>query len=127
MHVLLIEPDRLQATALTQALTQAGHSVAQAVSAQAAVARADERQPDVVVLELQLPHHNGVEFLYEFRSYFEWLRIPVVVHSFVPPRELKHAVTLARELGVVQTLYKPQTTLQQLCAAVAHAAAPVAS
>jgi DNA-binding response OmpR family regulator len=125
MHVLLIEPDRLQAATLTQALAHAGHSVAHAASAQAAVAQADQKLPDVVVLELQLPHHNGVEFLYEFRSYYEWLQVPVVVHSFVPPRELKHAATLTQELGVKQTLYKPQTSLAQLCQAVAQAAAPV--
>jgi DNA-binding response OmpR family regulator len=127
MHVLLIEPDRLQAATLTQVLTQAGHSVAHAVSAQGAISRADDQVPDVVVLELQLPHHNGVEFLYEFRSYFEWLHIPVVVHSFVPPRELKHAATLHAELGVARVLYKPQTSFGALCEAVARAASPVAS
>jgi CheY-like chemotaxis protein len=127
MHVLLIEPDRLQAAACARSLERAGHSVAHAASAQGAVAQADKQLPDVVVLELQLPRHNGVEFLYEFRSYFEWLHIPVVIYSFVPPRELKHAATLTRELGVVRVLHKPQASLAALCEAVAHAVASVAS
>jgi len=118
MHVLLIEPDRLQARTLVAALERAGHSVAHAVSAQGAVHAADERIPDVVVLELQLPHHNGVEFLYEFRSYPEWLQIPIVLHTFVPEVELAHAATLYTELGVVRTLYKPATSLAALCAAL---------
>ncbi len=122
MHVLLIEPDHLQATAIAQSLRRNGHSVAHSRSAQRAVQCADEKVPDVVVLELQLPQHNGVEFLYEFRSYFEWLHIPVVIHSFVPPRELKHAVTLHKELCVVNMLHKTQTSLQQLCDAVARTA-----
>jgi len=124
MHVLLIEPDKLQADAYAEALQRDGHTVARAVSAQVAVQQADEKMPDVVVLELQLPGHNGVEFLYEFRSYHEWLHIPVVVHTFVPLRELAQAATLAKELGVVRTLYKPATNLAALCAAV-RVVAPV--
>jgi DNA-binding response OmpR family regulator len=92
--------------------------VVHARSAQAAVHEADQQMPDLVVLELQLPRHNGVEFLYEFRSYAEWQHIPVLVHTFVPPHELAQASILTRELGVVRTLYKPETTLAQLCAAV---------
>jgi len=118
MHVLLIEPDAVQATTCTTALQRDGHSVARVVSAQAAVHAADQRCPDVVLLELQLPQHNGIEFLYEFRSYHEWLHIPIIIHSFVPPRELQHAATLQRELGVVRLLHKPQTSLAALCAAV---------
>jgi hypothetical protein len=64
-----------------------------------------------------------VEFLYEFRSYAEWLHIPVVVHTFVPPHELARVSVLTHELGVVQALYKPETTLEQL-AAVVHKLAP---
>jgi DNA-binding response OmpR family regulator len=114
MRVLLIEPDTLQATIYAQALERAGHQVSHVVSAQTAVHAADEQMPDVVVLELQLPQHNGVEFLYEFRSYAEWQGIPVLLHTFVPGDELAHAATLHRELGVVAALYKPTTSLGQL-------------
>jgi DNA-binding response OmpR family regulator len=122
MQVLLIEPDRLLASVYTSALEKQGHTVAHAVSAQQAVHHADQQLPDVVVLELQMPRHNGVEFLYEFRSYTEWLTVPVLIHSFVPPAELARAATLQTELGVTRVLHKPATSLQQLCDAVAHTA-----
>jgi len=125
MHILLIEPDRLLAATYLAALEHVGHTVAHAVSAQDAVHLADTCTPDLVILELQLPRHNGVEFLYEFRSYAEWLRIPVVLHTFVPPHELAQSATMRAELGVARTLYKPSTTLAQLCTAV-QALAPVA-
>ncbi len=119
MHILLVEPDTLLADTYGQAFEAAGHTVAAVCSAQMAVHTADERQPDVVVLELQLPRHNGVEFLYEFRSYPEWLEVPVIIHSFTPPSEYASAATLERELGVRRCLYKPETSLADLCAAVA--------
>jgi DNA-binding response OmpR family regulator len=122
VHVLLVEPDTLLARTYRNALEQQGHTVAHSRSAQNAVHLADEQTPDVVVLELQLPHHNGVEFLYEFRSYSEWLQVPIVVHSFVPPQELTLASTLRRELGVRTVLHKPATSLAALCLAVQKAA-----
>lgn len=118
MRVLLVEPDRILGRTYARALRRAGHKVRLVSSAQAAVYGADTARPDIVVLELQLPMHNGVEFLYEFRSYSEWLDIPVVVHSFVPLHEVA-APTLQRELGVRQFLYKPATSLARLTAAVA--------
>lgn len=118
MRVLLLEPDVLQAASYREALERAGHEVFHARSAQTAVQLADEQAPDIVVLELQLPAHNGVEFLYEFRSYQEWLHVPVIVHSFVRPHDLKKSPILTAELGVSQVLYKPKTSLMQLCAAV---------
>ncbi|HSX42518.1 MAG TPA: response regulator [Candidatus Saccharimonadales bacterium] len=126
MHVLLIEPDKLLAQVYTLALERAGHSVAHARSAQAAVHAADEQLPDVVVLELQLPRHNGIEFLYEFRSYSEWRHIPVLLHTYVRPGELAPAATLHDQLGVLATLYKPATNLEQLCMAVAQLGLPAA-
>jgi DNA-binding response OmpR family regulator len=122
MIVLLVEPDRLLARTYRGALERAGHRVLHAVSAQQAVQVADETTPEVVVLEVQLPRHNGVEFLYEFRSYSEWLHIPIVIQTYVPPSELQSAATLTRELGVRWILHKPVTSLRQLCEAVQRVA-----
>jgi len=112
MNVLLVEPDKILAGIYQQALVGAGHSVVWKQSAESAVHSADSQTPDVVVLELQLAEHSGVEFLYEFRSYAEWLEVPVVVLSRVAERALSGTQQL--QLGVVAYLYKPRTTLQNL-------------
>ena len=114
-HVLLIEPNTVLAKTYTQALQHAGHSVAWVSGAQTAVDAADKKMPDVVILELQLPQHNGVEFLHEFRSYTEWANIPVVINTTLSPARMMLAkATLQRDLGVVDILYKPRTTLQDI-------------
>jgi len=115
MHVLLLEPNTLLAQTYTQALQQDGFSVAHAASAQTAVFAADKHQPDVVILELQLPEHSGLEFLHEFRSYPEWKDVPVIVHSMLPPTQtIQVEESLRRDLGVKALLYKPRTSLTQL-------------
>lgn len=126
MRVLLIEPDVVQARTYIRALELEGHVVAHASSAQSAVHTADEHRPEVIVMEVQLPGHNGIEFLYEFRSYPEWLDIPVIMYTFVPVRELERLVTLQTLLGVKRILYKPATTLHSLCVAINQTAVPLA-
>ena len=99
----------------TEALEHAGHSVAHAAGAQSAVNAADSKTPDIVIMELQLPRHSGIEFLHEFRSYGEWQHIPVVVHTMLPAIRMASIVlSLRRDLGVREVLYKPYTTLHDL-------------
>lgn len=118
MHILLIEPDTILAQIYIQALENAGNSVSYVGSADAAIHTADRKRPDVVVLEMQLANHSGVAFLQEFRSYNDWLAIPVLVHTLIPPTQLQPFEAALHEMGVVARLYKPQTTLRQLVAAV---------
>lgn len=118
MSVLLIEPDALLGDVYGTALERAGHTVAWARGGQQAVMLADSTTPDVVVLELQLPGHGGVEFLYEFRSYQEWQKVPIIFHTLAFDQHL----TITPELGVVAYLYKPATNLQQLIRTVNEAA-----
>lgn len=113
MHVLLIEPNYSLGKTYQQALKQAGQAVSWQRSAQAAIAAADKRTPDAVVLELQLPGHSGVEFLYEFRSYTDWQAIPVVVHTFIPEERFALHRRQFKTLGISTYLYKPRTTLPQ--------------
>lgn len=112
--VLLVEPDRVLARTYRDMLTNRGLQVVVAHHAQDAVACADAQQPDVVVADIQLGAHNGLEFLYEFRSYAEWQRIPVVVLTTVPPHNLLITAQQMDQLGIFTCLYKPATTLVQL-------------
>lgn len=121
-HVLLIEPDRILAKTYLAALKRSGHTVRICATAQTAVFCADESRPDVVVMELQLVGHSGIEFLYEFRSYADWQMIPVIIITNVPAGEFAECWQLLKgELGVTAYHYKPLTDLRTLISAVADA------
>lgn len=127
-RILLIEPDRPLAETYKQALEDAGHEVVPVSGAQAAIIAADRMEFAAVIVELQLVSHSGFEFLYEFRSYPEWHGIPVLVNTYVPPSAFATSnKVFAEQLGVTTYLYKPQTTLAQLCMAVEQALKPVAA
>lgn len=117
MNVVLIEPDQVLASNYKMVMEWSGHIVNHVSGAMAAIKAIDEKIPDIVILELLLPAHNGIEFLHEFRSYTEWQHIPVIVLSFVRKEEL-NTQALFEHLGVVNYLYKPQTKLAQLARVV---------
>lgn len=121
MNILLIEPDTKLAGTYKTALEQQGCSVQWAAHAQDAVHSADDSKPELVILELQLAAHNGIEFLYEFRSYPEWQRIPVVLLTMVTPQSLQITHEMLNTFGIVDVLYKPATNLKQLIDAVNEA------
>lgn len=118
-RILLLEPDIRLGRAYAEGLRTRQHQVVVSTTAQDAICQADARQPDVVILELQLTKHSGIEFLYEFRSYPDWQRVPVVVMSQVPPHEFSGSrEILRRRLGVRAYHYKPQTNLRTLLHAI---------
>lgn len=117
--VLCIEPDKVLAESYYLALTSAGHDVVVTPSAQTAIVVADEINPDIVILELQLIEHSGIEFLYELRSYLDWQGVPVIIQTQVPPSEFNNNYQILNEhLGINTYLYKPSTTLRDLIHAV---------
>jgi DNA-binding response OmpR family regulator len=114
-RILLIEPDAILAKTYAMALDLAGHTVDVTHDAQTAIYVADHNQPDLVLLEIQLTGHSGVEFLYEFRSYPDWRNIPVIIISNIPEKEFNPSRSLLfGELKVEQYYYKPRLSLKRL-------------
>jgi len=114
-NILLLEPDNALANTYIKALEQIGHDVACCATAEEALQVLDDFRPHLVVLELQLTGHDGIEFLHELRSYPDGQNMPAVVNTNLPPQTLRPLLAvLDRDLGVKVCLYKPRTTLQQL-------------
>ena len=113
-RILLVEPNTIFTQMYKQALESSGYNVEVVQTAQAAISAADKKMPDGIILELQMADHNGIEFLYEFRSYPEWQSIPVIIHSFIPQTEFIDNTMAWEDLSLGEYLYKPRTTLDQL-------------
>jgi DNA-binding response OmpR family regulator len=118
-HILLIEPDLILSDTLRKAFEQSGHSVHVQSSGQSALDSLDDQVPDVIVLELQLGLHNGIEYLYELRSYEDWAKIPVVIHSGNRNALSSKYAVQWRLLGVSKLFYKPTTTVPQIVSELA--------
>lgn len=112
--VLLVDPDVQTAEIIKEFIESGGLvQVFTASSAQDGIHVADEHAPDLVILELAIPRHNGYAFLHEFRSYADWAKVPVIVHSHLAADEAAMS-TSWKTLGAVEYFYKPTTTLKKL-------------
>jgi|AntRauTorcE11897_2_1112592.scaffolds.fasta_scaffold00099_14 CheY-like chemotaxis protein len=119
-RILLVEPDTILGKNYQQVLVSVGHDVQRSTSAAGALDALDEQAIELIVLELLLGSHNGVEFLYEIRSYADLQGIPVIVHSSVAPATVRSSPGY-QLLGIQQYLYKSDTTQAQLIEAVEDA------
>ena len=111
MNILIVEPDSILARTYAQYLVGMGHQVVVAQDAANALSALDKSTPDIIVLEPQLATHDGIELLYEIRSYDDWQHVPVVLHTHIPKSRL---VGLEHPgLGIAGYAYKHTTTLRQ--------------
>ena len=112
--ILLLEPDMVLAQTYQAALEQAGHQVWWRQEAQTALDVLDDQPIDLIILELQLADHNGVEFLHEIRSYPDWDELPVLLHSSLPQVPASLGQKFWPQLGIAGYLYKPHASLARL-------------
>ncbi len=101
MKILLVDddPDLLAVTAF--ALQQAGFLVVQARDGEAALKRFDDEQPDLAVLDVNMPRMNGFELARRLRAAGD---IPLLMLTV---RNEEQDVVHALELGADDYLAKP--------------------
>lgn len=109
--VLYIDPDHIVATSVTDYFATKGTKVTWAKTPQQALQLLETHTPRVVVIELALGEHGGLELLHEIKSYPEWQAVPVVVFSHQALHSYEERL---RRLGIIKVLYKPNTTLESL-------------
>lgn len=112
--ILLLEPNQVMARQYTAYLSDHGFRVSHLADAQAAIIAADTRRPDLIIMELLLAGHSGVEFLYELRSYSEWQSIPVIILSRISHADSNLDAKVMARMGIRAYLYKPETKLSRL-------------
>jgi DNA-binding response OmpR family regulator len=125
--ILLLEPDDMLAGSLKHYFANANHQVYAHSDAQAALGAADKQTPDVVITQLQLADRSGIEFLYEFRSYSDWQKIPVILIGHRRHQEMIEYAEVFKELAIQTYLYKPTISLKNLLSTVEQALQPAAA
>lgn len=118
--ILLVEDDAWLADLYKDILaTDANVNVVVASNSADALAQLDAHSDvDLVLLDMFLPDHNGIEFLHEMASYSDINHLPVIILSSVYQHDFAMSDERWRHYGVVNYLYKPRTKPADLLAAV---------
>jgi CheY-like chemotaxis protein len=78
-RVLLVEDDPWLAELEADVLTQAGYAVTHAPHAPSAIAKIDERQPDIIILDVLLTGSTAFALLHELQSYGDTKAVPIIL------------------------------------------------
>ncbi|HTZ77111.1 MAG TPA: response regulator [Stellaceae bacterium] len=68
MHILVVDDDSAVRDSISLVLLDAGFTVEQAENGMEAMRRLEQRQPDLVITDILMPHKEGIECIREIRS-----------------------------------------------------------
>lgn len=77
--ILLVEDDPWLAELEMSVLMQAGYEVVHAPHAPSAIAKIDEKQPDVIILDVLLTGSTAFALLHELQSYGDTKKMPIIL------------------------------------------------
>lgn len=77
--ILLVEDDPWLAELEAGILTDAGYEVTHAPHAPSAIAKIDEHQPDVIILDVLLTGSTAFALLHELQSYGDTKVVPIIL------------------------------------------------
>lgn len=113
-RILILDQDKLYVRSITSQLIKNGYSVDVAFNAQSAIAKIDKVEPDLILCEVLLTGHNGLEFMHELRSYPEWQGIPLIVLSRIDKLDIQITKKNMMDYGIIDVWYKPEVSMQSL-------------
>lgn len=106
--ILLVEPDYMLGDNYQTALSHK-FEILIARSAQEAIDIIDNQQIDVVITDTLISENNGIEILYEIRSYDDWLKLPMIMLSSLPVSDFPIEAKDWAKYGISNFAYKPKT------------------
>lgn len=118
--VLIVDDDPDASEAVSRFLERAGHRTVRVADGKKALAALATTAPDIVLLDLCMPHLDGIGFLKVVQGYFQGRSLPVVVLTALPEGP---QVQRARELGVQRVFRKAEFELRDLAECVGQLAA----
>ena len=105
--ILIIEDDKFLRQLIVQKLAKEGYETIEAVDGEQGLKEIQEKNPDLVLLDLILPGIDGFEVLSQMKKNEELAKVPVIILSNLGQQE---DVQRGLNLGAVDYLIKAHFT-----------------
>ncbi|HME81440.1 MAG TPA: response regulator [Candidatus Eremiobacteraceae bacterium] len=79
--ILVVDDDPVNRLLLTTILEHHGHVIFEAADGTHALAWLRERSPDLIIVDLNMPHMDGLEFLKVFRADARHAAVTIILHT----------------------------------------------
>jgi CheY-like chemotaxis protein len=111
--VLLVDDDDRVRELVRVTLEMEGYSVQEAASAEEGMAAIEERKPDLVLLDVMMPHVDGWEMLRRIQERYGAGAIPVVMFSGQVDEEAQRQAASSGARGFVGKPFDLQSLVEQ--------------
>lgn len=118
--ILVIEDDAALRKVYVNVLVKEGHVVESAVDGQEGLRMAEAAEPDLILLDMRMPHMTGLDFLRAYDVRAKHPKVKVVAFS---ASDIPQLVDDARQLGVSRYLAKYNFTPRSMVAVIKEALA----
>lgn len=110
-RVLIVEDNDLLSSAYKIILEKSGHTVAVAYDGVQGIAQAADFNPNVILLDLLMPHMNGLEFLQHYKAIDDHNNVKIIILTNLGENK---QVQEALDLGANSYILKAHASPQQL-------------
>jgi len=102
--ILIVEDDKYLANAHRVKLTKSGFETKIAYDGNEALKNIDSFSPDLIILDLIMPHKDGFAVLGEIKTNNAWKNIPIIVTSNLSQKEdIERALTLGASDYIIKS------------------------
>jgi len=114
--ILIVEDERNLNEAYQMILQHQGHKILAAYDGKEALKITEDVEPDLILLDLRMPHMGGVEFLKEYNLKKSHPKVKVVIFSNL---DTQHEIDEAYRLGAEKYMLKAWASPKELVQLVA--------
>ncbi len=112
--IILIEDSKTLAQALKPALELKGHTVLWVNDGRGALIEIKKFKPDIILLDLMLPHVSGFEICQAVKSDMALMKTPVIIMSTLTSQEDKERAQNAGADHFISKPYDLKQTLEEI-------------
>ena len=120
-QILVVDDSSDSREPLVRLLRLQGHGVSSASDGLEALHSVSQHVPDLILLDVMMPHMDGITFLKHLRSDPSLKNLPVILVTAATDERLLHECS---SLGVNTCLTKSRFSFQQLLSRVSDALSP---
>jgi DNA-binding response OmpR family regulator len=113
--ILIVEDDRFLANAYQLAFEQKEYQVEVIYDGDEVIPQLDHDKPDVIVLDILLPHRDGFSILEELKASDKFKQIPVLIASNLGQEK---DIQKGKELGAAGYIIKSDLSISEVIAKV---------
>ena len=114
-HVVLIEDDPFLGSIASEKVRDAGYKLTFYTTAEEALKKLEENQPDIILLDIVLPKMDGYEFLKIVKNNEKLKSIPIIILSNLGSQD---EIDKGLQLGAISYLVKSNITPDDIVAKV---------